>query len=264
MPKLVGVEAGVFFGKRSLILLAIFAVAFLIAVYAMYILFVGSHISSLGNDWADFGSYYGGVAGVFISCLGFIVLLANLFRQEVQIRKISSDQSNAHAESVVIKLLDVLSNHVDGMEYRANGELRRGRAVFRYLYRNLARDFKQLVDGGSDVDSVETIEKAYLRFYRSKGSLVGHYFRTMYNIVKIVDRSCLDQESKEDVLSWLTCRLSRFELVLLFYNCLSSLGRNKFKPLIEKYHLLEHLEDRYIGSYAHLNMYSSSAFVDGL
>ena len=54
---------------------------------------------------------------------------------------------------------------------------------------------------------------------------------------KFVDNSSI--ENKRLYTNLIRAQLSSFELALLFYNSLSDMGREKFKPLIEKYSLLK-------------------------
>ena len=228
--------------------------------YCAYVFEIGTHISSKSSDWASFGSYYGGVAGVLINFLALMAVIFNLVRQDNQIRSISVQQKITHVETTVGGLLDALGNIIDGMEYKFSGDIRQGRIVFRFLYRRLKQQFIKAKDEGVDIDSAETIEDVYIEFYRSWGNYIGNYFRTMYNVVKYIDNSDLPILNKREMISWLTCRLSRYELIMLFYNCASSLGSSKFKPYIEKYHLLEHLESERLASFAHLNIYDESAY----
>lgn len=88
--------------------------------------------------------------------------------------------------------------------------------------------------------TVEGINKYYLRFYELYGDELGQYFRTLYNIIKLIDRSAPDDD-KSTYSNLLRAQLSRNELLLLFYNCLSDLGQ-KMQPLVKKYQILKHME----------------------
>lgn len=70
-----------------------------------------------------------------------------------------------------------------------------------------------------------------------------HYFRHLYRILKFIDESPLvsSYESKYEYAAMLRAQLSRYELVWLYYNSLSDYGRDKFKPLIERYAMLKNL-----------------------
>jgi len=70
-----------------------------------------------------------------------------------------------------------------------------------------------------------------------------HYFRHLYTIIKFIhEADCLETfEEKYKYTSMVRATLSRYELVWLFYNALSCVGNEKFKPLIERYSLLKNL-----------------------
>lgn len=57
--------------------------------------------------------------------------------------------------------------------------------------------------------------------------------------MKFVNRS--DVTDKRFYTNLIRAQLSSHELLLLFYNCLSDLGREKFKPLVEEYGLLKNM-----------------------
>lgn len=83
----------------------------------------------------------------------------------------------------------------------------------------------------------------------SELSLFDHYFRHLYQIMKLIDNSSL-LETSNDVIkerykytSILRATLSPYELIWLFYNCISLYGNQKFKPLIEKYSLLKNIRE---------------------
>ena len=58
-------------------------------------------------------------------------------------------------------------------------------------------------------------------------------------------------------------RLSSYELALLFYNCLSSVGIDKFKPLIEKYEILENMDFELLTNpKVQIPLYDSEAYGD--
>ena len=85
-----------------------------------------------------------------------------------------------------------------------------------------------------------------------------HYFRNLYRIIKFVHESPLIQgfEERYQYTSIVRGQLSRYELIWLYYNCLSEYGNEYFKPLIERYALLKNIrkdlliEDDSIGSYS--------------
>lgn len=90
-----------------------------------------------------------------------------------------------------------------------------------------------------------------------------HYFRHLYRILKFIDESPLvsSYDSKYEYAAMLRGQLSRYELVWLYYNCLSDYGNEKFKPLIERYAMLKNLrEDLLVEGFYDLKDYSDGAY----
>ena len=69
---------------------------------------------------------------------------------------------------------------------------------------------------------------------------MGQYFRTLYNILKLIERSS-PQDDKSTYSNLLRAQLSRYELLILFYNCLSEPGV-KMQPLVKRFNMLKHME----------------------
>lgn len=92
-------------------------------------------------------------------------------------------------------------------------------------------------------------------------SCLDHYFRQLYSIFKMInDNEDLDLNSKYYYTSVVRATLSQYELVLLFHNCLSTHGRERFKPLVEKYSILNNLREDLLASTANLNEYLETAY----
>ncbi len=89
-----------------------------------------------------------------------------------------------------------------------------------------------------------------------------HYFRHMYRIIKFIDTSDLiKDDDRYQYATLVRAQLSRYELAWLYYNGLSVYGRDKFKPLIEKYSLLQNLRPELLVDGLKLDTeYSDNAF----
>ena len=75
-------------------------------------------------------------------------------------------------------------------------------------------------------------------------SYFDHYFRHLYTIIKFIDKAdFLSNEEKYQYVAMVRATLSRYELVWIYYNGISSIGKVKFKKLIEKYSLLKNLRE---------------------
>ena len=130
----------------------------------------------------------------------------------------------------------------------------RGRQVIQYIYRHAESVyyndgiFDKIVESGLD---------GYVNApYRM---MLDHYFRHLYTILRYVDETdafSLNDDGELDIENeWkqkyhyttiVRATLSRHELLMLYYNGLSIFGREKLKPLIEKYSLLNNLDIHYL------------------
>ena len=126
----------------------------------------------------------------------------------------------------------------------------RGRQVIHYIYKHQ--------------ESAYYNEGVYLQIFK-KGmkeyenspyiSLLDHYFRHLYTILRYVDETDafdVNEEGNADeeytykqkyhYTTILRATLSRYELLMIYYNGLSTFGNEKLKPLIERYSLLNNLD----------------------
>lgn len=228
----------------------------------------------------QFGDMFGAVNALFSGlALGGIVLAILLQREDLKLqrteleltRKELAGQKEALTlqndtlrlegfENTFFQLLRLqteIANSID-LVNPANGNRTQGRDCFRIFSSRLRSAFekKRL---GSDRDELQAINSAYRNFFVENQGNVGHYFRSLYNLIKFVDRSAIVE--KEIYTNLVRSQLSSYELLLLFYNCLSDLGRQKFKPLVERYALLKTVPRDELLDASHTNLYEPSAFL---
>lgn len=135
-----------------------------------------------------------------------------------------------------------------------------GRALFRELYLNL----KVSIDRKHSYQGVKDAIKANdygVYSYISATTRFDHYFRHLYRIFKYVDTSDLiPDDERYEYACIVRSQLSDYELVMLFYNCLTSNGREKFKPLIEKYVIFNNLREELLANVEHKKLYAETAY----
>jgi len=149
----------------------------------------------------------------------------------------------------IVNSLDILRNGKSGREISAQG-----RDCFVVFYNR----FDKKIPRPENEKSIEYILEKYLEFFQENVSDLGHYFRNLYHIIKFIEES--DIENKKRYTNFVRAQLSAGELALLFFNCLSKLGSEKFKPLIEKYSLLKNMDYGLIFNQEHLDNYNKKAF----
>lgn len=136
-----------------------------------------------------------------------------------------------------------------------------GRDVFRYKFNKLNDNI---------ISNDKDFKKIYLMHYGLSKADFGHYFRTLYRILKIIDETDFifnGSTDKNEIFqikykyaSILRAQISDYELGWIFYNCLSENGIEKFKPLIEKYSFFNNLPNELIQDSNNLKLYNNKAY----
>lgn len=179
-------------------------------------------------------------------------------RFEIQYKSIQKQ----NFENSLFQMINLLSQTVAAFkDSRWQGV--EGRQHCEWWYNQILRKiFSEQTDRkGAAPASKEFAIKCYADFYSGQRGNLGHYFRTLYHTFKLIDRS--EIEDKRTYTSLVRAQLSQYELALLFYNCIMPIekdGGNKFKPLVEKYGLLENFDTTLLLNTAHEDFYAKGAY----
>jgi Putative phage abortive infection protein len=183
-----------------------------------------------------------------------------LHRQREQLESQNLTLQKQRFENTFFQLINMHNSIVNDMDITSSSkESETGSDCFHVIY----YEFRKFVKEGHtirDYEGQEFMEKAWLDFYKQYESEIGHYIRNLYHILKFVNNACVED--------WITygkfirSTLSSDELLVLFYNCHTMLGKDKFKPLIEKFNLFKNLPKEDLISIGHMNFYHQEAFAD--
>ena len=246
--------------------LAYIGMAVAIAVVAIYAWQFSGPLAKEPEKWGQFGDYVGGLLNPTFSLLALLALLATLGLQVRELRlSVKELRNSAEAltkqnetlrqqtfEGTFFQSLRLHNDIVASMEVQ-NFSLK-GRACFQHYLSELEG---QLQNEGA-IERYDAFLLHYEVFYREHQAALGHYFRLLYNIVKLIKRtSGIDQRFYTNLIR---AQLSSAELKLIFYNCLSDLGSEKFKPLVEEFALLKTMPDTTVPADDLLHRYSPTAF----
>lgn len=137
----------------------------------------------------------------------------------------------------------------------------KGRDAFAYQYLKLLDDLKK------DEDNYDQIYQKHYHLFQND---LGHYFRFIYRIIKIVDdadffydKNISETEKfklKYTYICILRSQISDFEFGWLFYNAISKKNKGNFKLLLEKFAFLKNLPPELIAFESHKNYYNNKAF----
>lgn len=245
------------------------SIGFFFVVCALMFYFYQFHgsLAEKQESWGQFGDYLGGVLNPIFGFLSFIALLSTLALQSRELRLSTRELRNSAAalqaqnqtlrlqnfESAFFQLLRLHNDIVSSIDLQGRMESR-GRDALRIFSQRL----KQALKSHGALDDVGTMQGAYKEFFEQYQHELGHYFRVLYNAVKFVHKS--DVSNKRFYTNLIRAQLSSDELVLLFFNCLTQWGSEKFKPLVEEYALLKTLPDGPYPSASLRAEYSPRAF----
>lgn len=239
-------------------------------------------------DPGKFGDMFGAVNALFTG-LAFAVLIYTVILQTEELRlqrrelrltrnELRGQKQEFSAQNKTIALqrfessfFSILRVHhqiIDAMDLYNRDEKStiRSRDCFRTFYNEL----KVVFPGGAkqkfskEETSLVHVSRAYEEHYGTIQHEIGHYFRNLYHLINFVDKNYVDGsdfEAKRRYTNLVRAQLSSYELTMIFYNCLSSHGREKFKPLVERYALLKNMDKKLlIDEELHVNFFSNSAY----
>jgi uncharacterized membrane protein len=240
----------------------------------------GSNLSRKHEVWAQFGDFIGGLLNPIFAFFALIALLYTIHLQSTELRN-SSEQLKKSAkaleyqnnvlkkqsfESTFFQLLRLYNEIVDELKVSSSSHgptsivtkiNHENRAALEYLGIVLKEKYIENVRRGDyhGVSEVEAIDEEYEKFYAKYGQYLGHYFRTMYNILKFIDLTDIPESEKQVYSNFLRAQLSKHELALLLYNCISRYGRKKMLPLVRKFNVIKHIEEDSISSLNHIDVF---------
>jgi hypothetical protein len=178
--------------------------------------------------------------------------LLNLHHQIVNsIDLVSYEKNNSGKTSTIVEYMEVQKKPGERV-------ITTGRDTFVKFRKGLKNEYKELKKENNGETEVNIVNLSYKNYYRKHQSDLGHYFRNLYHIFKFINNS--DIEDKSRYTSLVRAQLSNDELFLLFYNSISENGKDKFKPLIEKYHLLKNLNQKELINEVHSEYHKSIAY----
>lgn len=215
--------------------------------------------------WSDYSTYLSGTVAIILNFFGLIALVVTLRLQQAQLLELSQSEDRRRISETLTQLLATLGSILEGSDIRrrSNGAVvATGRDAYRHYYKKLKAIYvaQNARCAEFQTDDREVVRRSFDQLYSRHGSDFGHYFRTLYHCVLLVDSAHLSDSEKRQFMSLITCRLSKFELLLLMYNCLGSIGERRFKELIERHSLLEHMPHASVIESSHLGFFTKSAY----
>lgn len=245
---------------------AIITAGSLLAGYILLLFysFPTKFIGSEGKELESLGTYGDFIGGSLNPILSFLTLVIVIWTSHLQTRelestrKLTKDQLASNElqnfESGFFHLLDIYHKVVSGLrvvkteiDYNANRYYKDilGKSVFTIFYDELRSNFSNNGFSGQVLTDPQRTIGSYQDMYYEHRSDLGHYFRTLYNILRFVDETTLvhNKSNKEFQMKYvrvLRAQLSDYELVILYYNCVHANG-DKMLRYINEYEILDNM-----------------------
>lgn len=265
---------------RKLSLLFLGGVILCVAGYAGALLFLTWPIQEISVEKSGvFGDSFGLLTSLFsgLAFAGLIITIImqkeelSLQRQELgltrnelagqkeELKLQNETLSVQRFENTFFNMLELLESCRKDINYSPSnwgGGPYQGRDAIRKLYIVFVESFLSghAYDGQGSVEiyfkeeakNIDGIKVEYKKFYQEEyGEELGQYYRTLYNLLKFVDATKYIS-NKKFYTNLVRAQLSRYELALLFYNCLSGFGEDRMALLVKRYSILKHLEESII------------------
>lgn len=196
------------------------------------------------RNTGQIGDTIGGIMGPFVAIAAAILTFLAFWVQFKANEQQRKDIALERFESNLFQLIQIQEEITNNLSFtptdsadRLYGSIFHGRQVFQILYREKTFPYWGIENG--------IREKGIISYEEDKDvNVLDHYFRHLYRVFKFIDEAPIfvnDKNKKYEYACIMRASLSQYELIMLFYNCLSSNGREKFKPLIEKYAIFNNL-----------------------
>ena len=192
-----------------------------------------------------FGDYVGGVLGAFTGLVS-VVFLFYTYKKQTEIFETQRKQTESQQfEQTFFHLLDnfrVLRQQLNNKTERTEG-LAYIHSVRLLIEKDIDKicNEKEAFNVLSSLETRRKIEEIYKTAFISESDQLGHYFRSLYHLLKYIKEHCPKDEDKKLYFDLVQAQMNTDELYLTCINGISNYGRKKLQPLLNDSSFLENL-----------------------
>lgn len=209
-----------------------------ITILCYTIRFYKNGIATDPQYWALFGDYIGGVLGTFFGLISILVVCWTFYKQDESQRIQQFDSSFFNLLSIQQRIISAIKGPIRLIGNGSTDDF----CGFEYI--NKFADTIQERDG--KITSNDNYADKLLECYKESeinNNLLGHYFRHLYHIFEYVDNSNVPNYIKTRYVGIIKAQMTDNELYLCRINSYSKYGKERLKPLFEKYHFFENIKN---------------------
>lgn len=207
-------------------------------------------LASSPNDFGVFGDYIGGVIGAFTGFIS-IVFLYFTYQKQLDIFKEQQRQTEMRQfEENFFQLLDgfrFIRKELNSVNDAENV----GKDCLEYVRGLLEKPIDAICAAENAFDTLNAlttrtkIDKVYQNVFIPQANQLGHYFRSLYHLLKYIDTHCPEDDNggggKKMYFDLVQSQMSVDELYITCINGISSYGRKNLHPILDKSSFLENL-----------------------
>jgi hypothetical protein len=194
------------------------------------------------NVLAQFGDFIGGTLNPIFSFFTIIILLFTIYIQtkelEVTRRELKESRIAQQEQSESLKL----QNEATKLQIFENTFFKLLDLIIVNKNNISTKTFSEDLYSSKAIKLLLSWCKTstnYDKFNNSYEKDTGVYFGQIYQILKFINDSNI--ESKQRYINIFRAQFTKDELEFLFYHCLGTIGKRKFKKLVEDYEFFEHI-----------------------
>ncbi|KPX81186.1 putative phage abortive infection protein, partial [Pseudomonas amygdali] len=242
------------------------AVLFVIAVYTAYYVFLYSGYETsidIGGNLTGvrsgvFGDAFG-VLNALFSGLAFSGVLITLLLQRKDLADSQLQNAKQQTESQFYSMLTLQQQVIQGFDLHVKNRDRQytieGRDCFRDWHKKLCREYIANYEEGRS-EGLRAV-MAYEVVLQSHQGDLGLYFRSLYSVFRFVELA--EYGDEKHLARVARSLLSDYELIFLYYNCLSRKGRG-FQKYADTYELFDNLDVNLLLELDHVILMQKKAF----
>jgi|TARA_R110002033_G_scaffold29007_3_gene65201 hypothetical protein len=258
-----------------------FAIVLLIITLGFYFYNFNNGLSADSNKWGTFGDFLGGTLNPIFALFSLFAIIYTIkiqteelefsreeleeTRKELKESRIAQQEQSESLklqnmgtqlqifENTFFQLVDLFSKEKEGL-FASNFKIDTYASIIKIHMDSKKVDIPKYIfkndEGLLTIRSItaylyilKTFQIAsrinYDEFNIKYESDTGSYFGQLYQIIKFIDESNI--EYKQRYINILRAQFTKEELEFLFYHCLGSIGKKRFKDLIERYEFFEHI-----------------------
>lgn len=219
--------------------------------------------ASFNEYFGTFGDFIGGVLGTLFALISVAFMKKTFESQREESKNQRNDAAIQRFNDMFYELLRLYREQVESLSLEryevkvpGNGYERveyKGKEFFDKGKINITNKIEEQLNDQSD--SLEIMQEAldsYYEFYKNNRSKLSAYYRTLYRIFEIIDKSNLiEEKEKVGYVKIVRAQLTESELFFIRYNAMSEYGRESMQYL-KKYRVLNHFPFYEMLEYRHL------------